>query len=1084
MIRKLLIANRGEIAIRIARAAGELGIATVAIHSVDDALSLHARAGDEAVEIAGTGPAAYLDGDAIIAAASASGCDAIHPGYGFLSENADFAARCATAGLIFVGPDAEALGRFGNKLSAKLLARGAGVPVLEGSDEGDVAAGQALLDAGCAVMVKGLAGGGGRGIRLVQPGEDIAAAIEACRAEMMLAFGEADVLIERHIARARHIEVQIVADGQGGVVALGERECSVQRRNQKIIEIAPAPALDAALRDRIEDAALRLMRSTPYRGLATVEFLVDADADPAGSTAFAFIEVNPRLQVEHTITEAVRGVDLVQAALRIAGGASLADLGLQAAPPARGTAIQLRVTAEVMGADGGILSSGGTLSAWEPPSGPGVRVDGFGYAGYAVNPRFDSLLAKLIVHAGTAEAARTRAVRALSDFRIEGAGTNLDLLAAMLTRPELLDGRADTRWFERVLPDLLAAPAVPMRHFMTQAHAPTAQTRVVPAGLVSLEAPLNGVLVSLSIAVGDMVHAGQEVGLVEALKMQHAIKASQSGLVRDVLVLPGVVLADGEPVAFLEPADVAQQSEDEATEIDLDAPRADLAEVMARHALTLDANRPDAVARRRKTGHRTARENLDDLFDADSFNEYGALTIAAQQRRRSIDDLMARTPADGLVGGTGTVNAAEFGPDAASIVGMSYDYTVLAGTQGYFNHLKTDRLLDLAHKQTLPVVFYVEGGGGRPGDVDKPGVSGLDTPSFARLAGLSGHVPRIAIAAGRCFAGNAVFFGSCDITIATRDSNIGMGGPAMIEGGGLGVFTPEEVGPSDVQWANGVIDILVDTEAEATAHAKHLLSFFQGRVSAVDHADQRLLRHVIPENRLRVFDVRRAIALLADTDSFVELRGGFAAGMITGLMRIDGRPVGLMANDNRILSGAIDSDGADKAARFMQLCDSFGFPIVSLCDTPGFMVGPEAEKSAPVRHGSRMFIIAASLKVPVFTVILRKGYGLGAQAMAGGSFISASFTIAWPTGEFGGMGLEGAVRLGFSKELAAIEDPAAQEARYRELVDMMYTRGKAVSVAQVLEIDAVIDPAETRDWIKRGLAASKPRKSGRFVDTW
>ena len=558
MIRKLLIANRGEIAIRIARAAGELGIATAAIHSADDALSLHARAGDEAVEIAGSGPAAYLDGSAIIAAAQSSGCDAIHPGYGFLSENAAFTEQCARAGLIFVGPDAEALARFGNKLSAKQLARGAGVPVLDGSDSGDAVAGQALLDSGCAVMVKGLAGGGGRGIRLVQPGEDLAAAIDACRTEMMLAFGEADVLIERYIAHARHIEVQIVADGQGGVVALGERECSVQRRNQKIIEIAPAPALDPALRDRIEAAALRLMRSTPYRGLATVEFLVDADADPAGDTAFAFIEVNPRLQVEHTITEAVRGVDLVQAALRIAGGAALADLGLEMAPAARGTAIQLRVNAETVGPDGSILSSGGTLSAYEPPSGPGVRVDGFGYAGYAVNPRFDSLLAKLIVHAGDAEAARIRALRALSDFRVEGAGTNLDLLAAMLARPELLDGRADTRWFERVLPDLLASPAVPVRHFMTQAHAPAAHARVVPAGMTALEAPLNGVLVSLSIAVGDTVHAGQEVGLVEALKMQHAIKATQSGVVRDILVKPGVVLADGEAVALPEPPGVGE----------------------------------------------------------------------------------------------------------------------------------------------------------------------------------------------------------------------------------------------------------------------------------------------------------------------------------------------------------------------------------------------------------------------------------------------------------------------------------------------------------------------------------------------
>ena len=364
------------------------------------------------------------------------------------------------------------------------------------------------------------------------------------------------------------------------------------------------------------------------------------------------------------------------------------------------------------------------------------------------------------------------------------------------------------------------------------------------------------------------------------------------------------------------------------------------------------------------------------------------------------------------------------------------------------------------------------------------GATGLDVPTFSRFAALSGVAPRIGITSGYSFAGNAVLFGSCDITIATRDAHIGVGGPAMIEGGGLGVYSPKEVGPVEVHWNSGAIDVLAEDEAEATDLARRLLSFFQGRVAGGDAPDQRLLRHVVPENRLRVFDIRRAIDGLFDTGSFIELRGGWAKGMITGLARLDGRAVGVIANNCRYLSGAIDAEGADKAARFFQLCDAFGVPIVSLCDTPGFMVGPEAEKTAPIRRASRMFVVGAALSVPIFTVVVRKAYGLGAQGMAGGSLHAGPFTVAWPTGEFGGMGLEGAVRLGYRKELEAIEDAEAREARYQELVAHSYERGKAVSVAQFLEIDAVIDPADTRTWLLRGLASTPARRSGRYIDTW
>jgi acetyl-CoA carboxylase carboxyltransferase component len=507
--------------------------------------------------------------------------------------------------------------------------------------------------------------------------------------------------------------------------------------------------------------------------------------------------------------------------------------------------------------------------------------------------------------------------------------------------------------------------------------------------------------------------------------------------------------------------------------------RTELSELRARLAATTDDARNDAVARRRKTGQRTARENIADLVDEGSFVEYGALALAAQRQRHSIEELVRISPADGMVCGLGTVNGAR-------TMVLAYDYTVFAGTQGVMGHKKLDRMLALASTWRVPIVLFAEGGGGRPNDADVATVAGLDTPSFLSFAALSGLVPRVGIASGRCFAGNAALLGCCDVIIATNDSSIGMGGPAMIEGGGLGTFRPEEVGPIDVQTKNGVVDVAVNDEAEAVLVAKKYLAFFHGSPQGWTCADQTVLRDAMPERRRRAYKIRPIIETLADTGSVLELRRDFGRSLVTALVRVEGRPLGLVANDPYYLGGAIDSNGADKAARFMQLCDAFGLPIVSLCDTPGFMVGPTEEKTALVRHVSRMFVAAASLSVPLFTVVLRKGYGLGAQAMAGGHFHAPFFTVAWPTGEFGGMNLEGAVRLGMRKELEAIDDPAAREQSFQVMVGVAYERGKAINMASLLELDAVIDPAETRAFIARGLRAVPPAPPPRrrFVDTW
>jgi acetyl-CoA carboxylase carboxyltransferase component len=600
---------------------------------------------------------------------------------------------------------------------------------------------------------------------------------------------------------------------------------------------------------------------------------------------------------------------------------------------------------------------------------------------------------------------------------------------------------------------------------------------------------MQGTVESVDVRDGDRIAAGAEIAVIEAMKMEHLVVAQAGGIVRLVAVAEGELLAEGQPVVFLEPIAGESAEASASSPVDLDAIRPDLAEVVARHEQVLDAARPDAVARRRKTGQRTTRENVDDLVDPGSFIEYGALALAAQRRRRSPEELQRMSPADGLVAGIGAVNGALFGDEKSRCMVIAYDYTVFAGTQGMMNHKKKDRMLQLAEQWRLPVVLFAEGGGGRPGDTDSPGVAGLDIPTFATFARLSGLVPLVGIVSGRCFAGNAALLGCCDVIIATRNANIGMGGPAMIEGGGLGAFTPEEVGPIDVQAPNGVVDLVVEDEAEAVLEAKKYLSYFQGPLAEWRAADPRLLRGLVPENRLRAYDVRAVIEALCDADSVQELRRDFGVGIVTALVRIEGRPFGLIANNPHHLGGAIDAPAADKAARFLQLCDAHGLPIVSLCDTPGFMVGPDVEKQAQVRHVSRMFVTAASLSVPWFTVVLRKGYGLGAQGMTGGSFHAPFFIVSWPTGEFGGMGLEGAVRLAYRRELEAVTDPIERDALYQKLVAQLYQAGKATNMAAFLEIDDVIDPADTRRWILRGLRSvpEPPRPTGKrrpFIDTW
>ena len=1128
----LLIANRGEIAIRIARAAADLGLRAVAVHSEDDADSLHNRVADEARALAGSGAAAYLDEEAIVRAAKAAGCDAIHPGYGFLAERASFARRCAEAGVAFVGPKAAHLELFGDKGRARAAAVAADVPVLPGLDRAvslDEAKGFLAESGGGAMIIKAVAGGGGRGTRIVREESEVEGAYARCRSEAQAAFGVADVYVEQFLALARHVEVQILGDRDGNVTHLGERECSVQRRHQKVVEVAPAPELDADLRTAIIAAAVRFAAREGYENLGTFEFLVDASG--RGGQPFVFIETNARLQVEHTVTEEVTGVDIVQAQIRLAAGATLAQVGLDKARPIapRGYAIQTRVNMETVGEDGAVRPASGTLTAYEAPNGPGVRTDGFGYAGYRTSTAFDSLLAKVIVHspADDFRAATARATRALSEFRVEGVATNIPFLRNVLGHEDFAAGRVHARWVDEHLAELATPAANARQRFATSATpaddvggyagarvdssdplalfdhdakvkaeqtgraaaADAAPTVAGPEGATGVSSPMQGTIVSLDVAVGDEVRAGQQVAVVEAMKMEHVIAATHDGVVREVTMRQGDVVREGYPIVFVEEAEVRGAAVAEREALDPDHIRADLALAYERHAYVLDENRPEAVAKRYGRGYRMPRENIAQLMDAGSFKEYWPLIVARQHRRHDMETLRRNTPADGLIAGIGTVNGALFGEEAARTMLVHYDYTVLAGTQGGRNHYKQDRMFELAHRFRIPLILFGEGGGGRPGDDGNgPGVA-FDTHTFTRFSQLSGLVPLISVINGRTFAGNTALVACCDVIIATERTTVAMGGPAMIEGGGLGVYTPEEVGPMSFQVPNGVVDILAKDEEDAVEVAKKYLSYFQGSTSDWQAHDQRALRHVVPENRLRLYNMKDIVHTIADVDSVLEIRERFGIGVITAFIRVEGHPMGVIANNPHHLAGAIDSDGADKGARFIQLCDAFDIPVLSLMDCPGMMVGPDVERAALVRHCVRMFNAGANLTTPLFGVVVRKAYGLGVQAMCGASSLVGFFTVAWPTAEFAGMNIEGSVKLGYRKELAAIEDAEERRREFERRVAGAYEGAKAINAGVGGGLDDVIDPADTRSWIASSLKRLPPKaprteKKYPYIDTW
>jgi acetyl-CoA carboxylase carboxyltransferase component len=592
--------------------------------------------------------------------------------------------------------------------------------------------------------------------------------------------------------------------------------------------------------------------------------------------------------------------------------------------------------------------------------------------------------------------------------------------------------------------------------------------RSTTATLSAVPSPVQGVVVEVEVIPGQVVAAGTVLLRLESMKMEVPVLAPVEGRVHQLSATAGEVVHAGDLLAQLETVHDLPSQEPPATAASPTA-HPGLARWQARRALLDDAARPAAVARRRAAGRRTARENVQALLDDGSFTEYGGFAIAAQRSRRPEAELQRQTPADGLIAGTGTVAG-------RPVAVLAYDYTVLAGTQGVFNHRKADRLLEIAHRERLPLVLLAEGGGGRPGDVDWLGVAGLDCSTFARFASLSGRVPTIGVAAGYCFAGNAALLGCCDLVLATEGSSIGLGGPAMIEGGGLGRVAPQDVGPVPVLAAAGAVDRVVADEATAVDLARTLLGLLAGTRTdgAPGGGDAAALRTMIPERRNAAYDIHAVLRTVFDAGSLVELRAADGRALVTALARLDGRAVAVAASQVQHGAGALDAAACDKWVRLMALADAHGLPLVTLIDTPGFMVGPASEATGMLRQAGRVFTTAARLRVPVASVVLRRGFGLGAMALAAGHFHAPLATCAWPSGEFGAMGLEGAVRLGFRKELEAAPE-AEREALFQRLLAEAMARGEALNMASHLEIDDVIDPADTRVWLCRVMASAAPR---------
>ncbi|MDX1382903.1 MAG: carboxyl transferase domain-containing protein [Thermoanaerobaculia bacterium] len=1118
MLQRVLISNRGEIAIRIARAASSLGIESVAVYAPVDSLSLHTRMATEAHEIgsasAGSNPvAAYLDIEALLDIAKRTGCDCVHPGYGFLAESPAFAERCAAEGLTFVGPSAATLSLFGDKLRARSLAGTVGVPVVPGGGKALATVAAAKEEAaalGYPVMLKAAAGGGGRGMRVVARPDDLAEAFERCAGEAGAAFGDASLFLEKLVSRPRHVEVQVLADRHGNTIHLYERDCSVQIRHQKVVEIAPAPALDDELRGRIHADAIRLVEAADYRNAGTVEFLVD----PEAATHF-FIECNPRIQVEHTVPEEVMGVDLVEAQFRIAAGESLEELGLadqQAVGAPRGYAAQARV----------FVTAGGTLAAYREPSGRGVRVDGCGYLGYAPPPHFDPLLAKVIGRSGSAATLasaldRTRA--ALGEFHIEGVETNLASLRFLMSHPAVRSGDARTSLIAEIEDcgdsavadddgdagpaalDLLRDQARGVsRSRAAEPGAASPAGLAVADGLRGVATPLAGSVIELRVGAGTEVAAGEPILVLSAMKMETVVAAPCAGRLVEVQSLsPGDEVGGGQVFAVIDPREPVGARSPEPDPSETWAPVLDDVRRLRDLAAARLAPGSDdpGVVRQRDRGKLTCRERIALLLDEDSFQEVGSATGFASYDEEG--RIVAFTPAN-HVGGWGRI-------DGRTAVVCADDFTSRGGHADGAIGSKSRHLEQLSLELRAPSVRLLDGssGGGsvaamvpqqkKEGESRAKESSGAIASGRPRVAGaggsfLPGHlgsslyteqlatVPVVNVLLGSVVGIGAAKAVLGHFSVMVRDiAQLFVAGPPVVSHAMGYDITKEELGDWRIHCRNGSVDNLAASEAEAMAATRRFLSYLPSSVyepppilapAADDPADRREeeLFTLVPRRRTTTFDIRRAIELMADRGSFFEIGPLWGTDQVTGLARFNGHPMGVLASDSRHPNGgAMTADGCRKLTRHLDLCDLFHIPILNLIDNPGFAVGKEHEIAGTIRCGGEWMVAFAQVEVPIFSVLMRRSFGV-----AGNNFATPkerpSVRVAWPSADVGGIPPEGGIEAAYKRQLAEAEDPEAFRA---ELMARIESARGPVGPLNRFQVEEMIDPRDTRrlvcDWV-------------------
>ena len=1122
MLTRVLISNRGEIAIRIAKAAAALGMESVAVYAPVDAQSLHTRCATEARETGtrqpGDAVGAYLDIDALIEIARTSGCDCVHPGYGFLAENAAFAERCAAAGITFVGPPPAALSLFGDKVRARRLAASLAIPVLPGSAAPVQTAREAeeVADAsGYPVMLKAAAGGGGRGMREVESAAHMAEAFARCRSEAEAAFGDGALFVEKLLARPRHVEVQVLADAGGNVVHLYERDCSVQLRHQKVVEAAPAPALDTAIRQAVLNDAVSLIRAADYAGAGTVEFLV---APETGE--YFFIECNPRIQVEHTVTEQVTGVDLVEAQFRLAAGATLTSLGLgdqRAVPEARGFAVQARVVA----------TGPGTLTAYKEPSGPGVRVDACGYLGYTPPPQFDPLLAKVVGASNSSASfasAVERTLRALGEFHIAGLPTNLPVLRAILRHPRVRAGDAQTTLLAED-PVLSVTEERGDAHdrrdtiAFLERHAATVGTgRGTPLGVSAtappaldvgadqraVECPVTGSLVEFRAAVGAAVAAGEPLAVVNAMKMESVVIAPCAGTVSAALSLhPGDGVTAGQVLMVLTPSDAAEsESAPRTAKDDMEGWTPVLEDVAAMQRFAHERLAPGSddpgVVRQRSRGKLTCRERIGLLLDEGTFREVGSVAgFVSYDEAGKVTDF---TPAN-MVGGWGKI-------DGRPAVVCADDFTSRGGHADGAIAAKSGYLDRLALELRIPSIRLLDGssGGGsvaamvpaqkHAGESSAKESTGAITAGRPRVAGgggsfLPGHLGSsmyaeqlASVPVVNLLLGSVVGIGAAKavlghFSVMVRDvAQLFVAGPPVVQHAMGYDVSKEDLGGWHIHCRNGSVDNPAETEEEAVALTRRFLSYLPASVyepppvlppNPADPPDRRAeeLLDLIPRKRATTFDVRTAIRLMADTDSFFEIGPLWGTDQVTGFVRFNGHPLGVIASDSRHANGgALTADGCSKLTRHLDLCDVFHLSVLNLIDNPGFAVGLEHERTGTIRRGAEWMIAFAQVGVPIFTVLMRRSFGV-----AGNNYATPrarpSVRVAWPAVDAGGIPPEGGIEAAYKRQLAEAEDPRALRA---ELMARIESARGPVGPLSKFEIEEMIDPRDTRalvcEWVE------------------